>query len=108
MNVHIKDPEGYVVQICSKNVIGQMVKKPNDPDRKVTAFKATGVNHVGYTAGDYTKLRDWYEDLPGMRVTMDNDRNAYLRCGREVIVIGNARNGEKTPFVDRTTYSIEK
>ena len=103
MNVQVKDVEGYLVQICSKDVIEQMVKKPADPNRKITGFRATGVNHIGYTSGNYAMVRDWYTDVLGMKVTMDNGRNVYCRFGDTRLVIATARGTERTPYVDRMT-----
>jgi hypothetical protein len=39
-------------------------------------FKALGINHVSYMCPDYTKARDFYSSMFGMRVTNDKGRAA--------------------------------
>ena len=35
-------------------------------------FKAVAVNHISYQVADYTKTRDFYTSLLGMKATQDN------------------------------------
>ena len=102
LNVHIKDPEGFVVQICSKD----LVKKP-ELTGKVNAFRAIGVNHISYASADYDKARAFYSDLFGMQVTVNDGRQAYCRFG-EAIFLPRRRSGqERTPYIDHIAYTIE-
>ena len=43
-----------------------------------TVLKATYVNHVGYQVADYGKSRDWYAELFGLKVTLDDGKKANL------------------------------
>ena len=107
MNIHFKDPEGYLVQVCSTEVIKQMVKKPADPNRKITAFKGTGINHISYTAKNYGEIRDFYSSFFDMRVTVNDGHQAYCRFGDSVFLPRNGRAGDPVPYVDHLAYTIE-
>ncbi|HEV8146097.1 MAG TPA: VOC family protein [Bryobacteraceae bacterium] len=70
-------------------------------------FKAVTVNHISYQVADYTKTRDFYVDLLGMKVSGDNGRQCNLSFGDTFLLPRNARNGGTTPRVDHIAYTIE-
>ncbi len=70
-------------------------------------FKAVTVNHISYQVADYTKTRDFYVDLLGMKVSGDNGRQCNLAFGDTFLLPRNARNGAPTPRVDHIAYTIE-
>jgi len=50
-----------------------------------SGFKTIGVNHISYTCPDYTKARDFYTSVFGLRSTpgKDNGKRANLEFGPE-------------------------
>jgi catechol 2,3-dioxygenase-like lactoylglutathione lyase family enzyme len=70
-------------------------------------FKAVTVNHLSYQVADYTKTRDFYADLLGMKVTQDTGRQCYLSFGETFLLPRNGRAGATTPRVDHVAYTIE-
>jgi catechol 2,3-dioxygenase-like lactoylglutathione lyase family enzyme len=70
-------------------------------------FKAVTVNHISYQVADYTKTRDFYVDLLGMKVSGDNGRQCNLAFGDTFLLPRNARNGGATPRVDHIAYTVE-
>jgi catechol 2,3-dioxygenase-like lactoylglutathione lyase family enzyme len=72
-------------------------------ERKVA--QAVYVNHVGYQVADYAKSRDWYADLFGMKVVLDDGKKANLAVG-ESLLIFHPRASASTPVVDHVCVSI--
>jgi len=78
-----------------------------------TGFKAVTVNHISYQVADYTKTRDFYVDLLGMKVACDDGKNqCYLNFGNTFLLPRNIRPGRggeerKPPIVDHIAYTIE-
>ena len=70
-------------------------------------FKAVTVNHISYQVADYTKTRDFYADLLGMKVSHDDGRQCYLSFGDSFVIPRNARTGSTPPKVDHIAYTIE-
>jgi catechol 2,3-dioxygenase-like lactoylglutathione lyase family enzyme len=70
-------------------------------------FKAVTVNHISYQVADYTKTRDFYVDLLGMKVSQDTGRQCNLAFGDSFLLPRNARSGVTTPRVDHIAYTIE-
>ena len=72
-------------------------------------FKAIAVNHISYQVADYTKTRDFYTSLLGMKATQDNGSQCYLTFGDHGswLLARNARQGNATPKVDHIAYTIE-
>ena len=70
-------------------------------------FKAVTVNHISYQVADYTKTRDFYVDLLGMKVSQDTGRQCNLAFGDSFLLPRNARSGVATPRVDHIAYTIE-
>jgi len=70
-------------------------------------FQAVTVNHISYQVADYTKTRDFYADLLGMKVSHDDGKQCYLSFGDSFLLPRNARQGGTTPRVDHIAYTIE-
>jgi len=71
-------------------------------------FEAIAVNHISYQVKDYTKTRDFYSSLLGMKVTQDNGRQCYLTFGDHGtwLLPRNARDASAAPKVDHIAYTI--
>ena len=70
-----------------------------------TVLKATYVNHVGYQVADYGKSRDWYAELFGLKVQLDDGNKANLAVG-ESLLIFHPRKTPTTPVVDHVCVTI--
>jgi catechol 2,3-dioxygenase-like lactoylglutathione lyase family enzyme len=72
-------------------------------------FHAYAVNHISYQVKDYTKTRDFYTSLLGMKVTQDNGRQCYLTFGDQDtwLLPRNARDASQAPKVDHIAYTIK-
>ncbi|HEY2917721.1 MAG TPA: VOC family protein [Candidatus Binatia bacterium] len=65
---------------------------------RVTAF-----NHVSYQCKDYTKLRDFYAGLFGMKVSGDDGMQCRLSFGDSMLIVRNRMPSGK---VDHIAYTI--
>ena len=72
-----------------------------------TGFKTVTVNHISYMSADYTKTRDFYADLLGMKVSHDDGKQCYLSFGDSFVIARNARTGVKPPLIDHIAYTID-
>jgi catechol 2,3-dioxygenase-like lactoylglutathione lyase family enzyme len=70
-----------------------------------TPLKATYLNHVGYQVASYAKSRDWYAELFGMKVALDDGRKANLAVGESLLIFHN-RPTPTTPTVDHVCLTI--
>jgi catechol 2,3-dioxygenase-like lactoylglutathione lyase family enzyme len=72
-------------------------------------FKAVAVNHISYQVPDYARIRDFYADLLGMRVSEDNGRQCALSFGPTFIIPRLPRNPlpDNQPRIDHICYTIE-
>jgi len=68
-------------------------------------FKAVAVNHISYEVADYAKIRDFYADLLGMKVSQDNGKQCYLSFGDTFIIPRNRPTG--APRIDHIAYTID-
>jgi catechol 2,3-dioxygenase-like lactoylglutathione lyase family enzyme len=66
-------------------------------------FKATSFNHVSYQVADYTKSRDFYVGLFGMKVTEDDGKQCRLVFGDNILI---PRNRTPAGKVDHIAYTI--
>ena len=69
---------------------------------------ATYINHVSMQVADYTKTRDFYAGLFGMKVSNDDGKaQCRLTFGNNILIARNAnsRPGGK-PGVDHIAYSL--
>lgn len=72
-------------------------------------FKAIAVNHISYQVNDYTKTRDFYADLLGMKVVGDTGKQCNLIIGdsNAFVIPRNAPPGITPPRIDHVAYTIE-
>jgi catechol 2,3-dioxygenase-like lactoylglutathione lyase family enzyme len=74
-------------------------------------FKAVAVNHISYVVADYSKTRDFYADLLGMKVSHDDGKQCYMSFGDTFLLPRNARTTGKTPqtppLVNHIAYTID-
>ena len=69
-----------------------------------TVAEAVSINHVSYQVADYTKTRDFYAGLFGMKVSRDNGMQCRLTFGNNIIVARTRPSG--TPKVDHIAYTL--
>ena len=70
-------------------------------------FKAVTVNHISYNAADYTKTRDFYAELLGMKVSHDDGKQCSMSFGDTFLLPRNALHGRTPPLIDHVAYTIE-
>jgi catechol 2,3-dioxygenase-like lactoylglutathione lyase family enzyme len=70
-----------------------------------TILKATYLNHVGYQVKDYAKSRDWYKELFGMKVALDDGKKANMAVG-ESLLIFHTKQSASTPTVDHVCLTL--
>jgi len=68
-------------------------------------LKATYLNHVGYQVADYGKSRDWYAELFGLKVLLDDGKKANLGVGESQLIF-HPRKSPTTPVVDHVCLTI--
>ena len=68
-------------------------------------IKATYLNHVGYQVADYGKSRDWYTELFGMKVLLDDGKKANLGVGESQLIF-HPRKTPTMPVVDHVCLTI--
>lgn len=68
------------------------------------AAQALSINHVSYQVKDYTKTRDFYSSLFGMKVSNDDGKQCRLTFGPNIIIARNRPSG--TPKVDHIAYTL--
>ncbi|MGE4061926.1 MAG: VOC family protein [Rhodospirillaceae bacterium] len=68
---------------------------------------AVAVNHISYGVKDYTKVRDFYADLLGMKVLADDGKSCQLAFGDSFLVLRNRAADDKRPPVDHIAYTID-
>jgi catechol 2,3-dioxygenase-like lactoylglutathione lyase family enzyme len=67
--------------------------------------KATYLNHLAFEVADYARSRDWYADLFGMKVVLDDGKKANLEVGESLFVF-HTRQAANTPVVDHIGLMI--
>ncbi len=68
-------------------------------------LQALYVNHISYQVNDYKKVRDFYVDLLGMKITEDDGMQCRLVFGNNILIPRNRANGGP-PKVDHIAYTI--
>src|SRR5580704_11299623 len=48
-------------------------------------IEAVAVNHISYQVADYAKSRDFYAEMFGMKVSIDNGKSCHLSCGDSIL-----------------------
>jgi catechol 2,3-dioxygenase-like lactoylglutathione lyase family enzyme len=67
--------------------------------------QAASLNHVGYQVADYAKTRDWYADLFGLKVTLDDGQKAMLALG-DTLLVFHTRKSPATPVINHLCFTI--
>jgi catechol 2,3-dioxygenase-like lactoylglutathione lyase family enzyme len=73
------------------------------PTAEGKVLPATNINHVSYQVKDYTKSRDFYAGLFGMKVSDDDGKQCRLTFGNNILIV---RNRTPAPLVDHIAYTI--
>ena len=68
-------------------------------------LEALYVNHISYEVPDYKKVRDFYVELLGMKVTEDDGKQCRLVFGNNILVPRNRANGGPAK-VDHIAYTV--
>jgi len=69
-------------------------------------LEAGYVNHISYSCNDYKKLRDFYADLLGMKITEDDGKTqCRLVFGNNILIPRNRANGGPAK-VDHIAYTV--
>jgi catechol 2,3-dioxygenase-like lactoylglutathione lyase family enzyme len=68
-------------------------------------LQAGYVNHISYSCQDYRKVRDFYVDLLGMKVTQDDGMQCRLVFGNNILIPRNRAKGEPAK-VDHIAYTV--
>jgi catechol 2,3-dioxygenase-like lactoylglutathione lyase family enzyme len=68
-------------------------------------LEAGYVNHISYSVNDYKKVRDFYVDLLGMKVTEDDGKQCRLVFGNNILIPRNRSAGEPAK-VDHIAYTV--
>ena len=68
-------------------------------------LEALYVNHISYEVNDYKKVRDFYVDLLGMKVTEDDGKQCRLVFGNNMLIPRN-RAGGGPARVDHISYTV--
>jgi len=71
-------------------------------------LKALSVNHFVLAVPDYTKTRDFYSDLLGMKVSEDTGKQCYLRFGDTLLTARNSSQPDAKPYVTHVCYTLDK
>ena len=66
--------------------------------------RAVYINHISYQVADYTKTRDFYAGLFGMKVSEDDGKQCRLTFGDNILIARNRPSG--TPKVDHVSYTL--
>ena len=68
-------------------------------------LEALYVNHISYQVNDYKKVRDFYADLIGMKVTVDDGKQCRLVFGNNMLIPRNRASGGPAK-VDHIAYTV--
>jgi catechol 2,3-dioxygenase-like lactoylglutathione lyase family enzyme len=68
-------------------------------------MKATYLNHVGYRVADYTKTRDWYAEVFGLKVVLDDGMKAALAVGESQVIFHPRQKPDQLP-VDHIAFTV--
>ena len=68
-------------------------------------LEAGYVNHISYSVNDYKKVRDFYVDLLGMKITEDDGKQCRLVFGNNILIPRNRGNGGPG-HVDHIAYTV--
>jgi len=68
-------------------------------------LEALYVNHISYQVNDYKKVRDFYADLLGMKITEDDGKQCRLVFGNNILIPRNRASGGPAR-VDHIAYTV--
>src|SRR6266446_5426702 len=68
-------------------------------------LEAGYVNHISYSVNDYKKVRDFYVDLLGMKITEDDGKQCRLVFGNNILIPRNRADGGPAK-VDHIAYTV--
>src|SRR3954471_5941540 len=68
-------------------------------------LEALYVNHISYSVNDYKKVRDFYVDLLGMKITEDDGKQCRLVFGNNILIPRNRASGGPAR-VDHIAYTV--
>src|SRR5438477_12207581 len=68
-------------------------------------LEALYVNHISYQVNDYKKVRDFYVDLLGMKITEDDGKQCRLVFGNNILIPRNRADGGPAK-VDHIAYTV--
>lgn len=69
-------------------------------------LQAISVNHISYGVADYTKTRDFYADLLGMKVSQDTGQQCYLGFGDTLLTARKTKQPDNKPYIDHIAYTL--
>jgi len=81
-------------------VIGAEAPKPTGK------LQAGYVNHISYSCNDYKKVRDFYVDLLGMKITNDDGMQCRLEFGNNILIPRNRAKAGEPAKVDHIAYTV--
>src|SRR3954453_20241651 len=67
-------------------------------------LEALYVNHISYSVNDYKKVRDFYVDLLGMKITEDDGKQCRLVFGNNILIPRNRGTGGAK--LDHIAYTV--
>src|SRR5258708_7170831 len=94
-----------LIQNLALTVAGVSAGAPVPAVAAERKLKAVTIDHISYQVADYTKIRDFYADVLGMKVSEDNGKQCYLLFGDSAIIPRNRPSD--TPRIDHIAYTIE-
>ena len=68
-------------------------------------LEALYVNHISYQVNDYKKVRDFYVDLLGMKITEDDGKQCRLVFGTNILIPRNRVDAGQAR-VDHISYTV--
>ena len=68
-------------------------------------LEAGYVNHISYSCNDYKKVRDFYVDLLGMKVTEDDGMQCRLVFGNNILIPGTGLMAGRRKWTTSPTLS---
>ena len=68
-------------------------------------IKATYLNHVGYRVADYTRTRDWYAEVFGLKVVLDDGMKSALAVGESQVIFHPRQKPDQLP-VDHVAFTV--
>jgi catechol 2,3-dioxygenase-like lactoylglutathione lyase family enzyme len=69
-------------------------------------LQAGYVNHISYSCQDYRKVRDFYVDLLGMKITNDDGMQCRLEFGNNILIPRNRAKAGEPAKVDHIAYTV--